>query len=104
MDRWYGKVGYATSVPTSPGVYDDEIVEHEHYGEVLRNTRRFQSTEHLNDDLTISIELSIVADPYAHKNFHYMKYAEFMGVKWKVINAEPRHPRIVLTLGGEYNG
>lgn len=104
MGKWYGKIGYVKSVETSPGVYDDEVVEHEHYGDVQQINRRFQSTEHLNDDLTISIELSIVASPYAQKNYHYIKYAEFMGVKWKVINAEPRHPRLVLTLGGEYNG
>lgn len=104
MGRWYGKVGYVKSVEISPGVYDDEIVEHEHYGDVQQINRRFQSTEHLNDDLTISMELSIVASPYAKKNFHYIKYAEFMGVKWKVINTELRHPRLVLTLGGEYNG
>jgi len=104
MGKWYGKIGYVKSVETSPGVYDDEVVEHEHYGDVQQINRRFQSTEHLNDDLTISIELSIVADPYASKNFHYMRYAEFMGIKWKVINAEPRYPRLVLTLGGEYNG
>ena len=48
--------------------------------------------------------LSIVADPYAKENFQYIRYVEWMGTRWKVTNAEVSYPRIILTLGGMYNG
>lgn len=104
MAKYYGKIGYAESVETSPGVYQNKIVERAYSGELIRNTRRLESSESLNDNINIANEISIVADPYAFKNFHAMKYVEFMGVKWKVSTVEEKYPRLILSMGGEYNG
>ena len=57
-----------------------------------------------NDNLNINRQISIVADQFAYDNIGFIRYAEFMGSKWKVTSAEPQQPRIVLTLGGVYNG
>ena len=103
MAKWYGNIGYADLVETSPGVWEEHITERSYYGDVIRNTRRLQSTEHLNDDVNVSNELSIIADPYAINNIHSMRYAEFTGAKWKVSNVEVQYPRLKLTLGGLYN-
>lgn len=104
MAKWYGVVGYAVSRETSPGVWTEEIDERQYFGEIIRNTRRLQSTENLNDDVNVSNEISIVADPFAINNFHSIRYVEFMGAKWKVSNVDVRYPRLSLTLGGLYNG
>ena len=104
MARYYGAIGYAESVKTSPGVYKDKITERVYSGELIRNTRRLQSSDKVNDDINISNQISIVADPYAYQNFHSIKYAEFMGTKWKVTDIEVQYPRLIMTLGGEYNG
>lgn len=104
MAKFYGVIGYAELVETAPGVWTEQITKRNYYGEVIRNTRRLQSTQNLNDDVNISNEISIVADPYAINNFHSMRYAEFMGAKWKINNVEVQHPRLLLTLGGVYNG
>lgn len=104
MAKFYGKIGYASTVETKPGVYEEQIVERSYYGDLIRNTRRLQSTDQVNDDINISNEISIVADPYATNNFHTMRYAVFMGTKWKVSNVEVSYPRLILTLGGVYNG
>ena len=104
MAKWYGVVGYAVSKETSPGVWTNEIDERHYFGEVVRNNRRLQSTENLNDDVNVSNEISIVADPFATNNFHTIRYVEFMGAKWKVSNVDVRPPRLSLTLGGLYNG
>lgn len=104
MGRWFGVVGYEETVSTAPGVYVEQITERKYYGDVIRNSRSLQSTDQLNDNVNISNVISILADPYAYQNFHSIRYAEFMGTKWKIINIEVQYPRLNLTLGGEYNG
>lgn len=104
MAKFYGAVGYAELVETRPGVHEEQITERTYYGEIGRNTRRLQSTDQLNDDINIANEISIVADPYAYDHFHKMRYVEFMGAKWKITNVEVQRPRLILTVGGVYNG
>lgn len=104
MAKWFGKIGYAETVETTPGVWKEKISVRDYYGDLTRNTRRLQSADKVNDDLNISNELSIVSDPYAINNFHSMRYAEFMGAKWKINTVEVSYPRLILTLGGVYNG
>ena len=104
MAKYYGKIGFAESVESAPGVHVEKIVERNYYGELVRNSRRLQSANQLNDNINISNEISIVADPYADKNFHMMRYIEFMGTKWKINNVEVQPPRLILTIGGVWNG
>lgn len=105
MAKWYGVVGYAEPVEVRPGVWKDQVTERTYSGDVLKNTNRwYGSSDSTNDNLSISNQLSILADPYAYQNFHSIKYAEFMGHNWKVTNVETRYPRLILTLGGAYNG
>lgn len=104
MAKWYGVVGYAETIETSPGIWTEQITERSYYGDIRRNTRKLQSTEHLNDDVTIANDISIVADPFAYQNFHAIRYVKFMGAKWKISNVEVQHPRLLLTTGGLYNG
>lgn len=104
MAKFYGKIGYAVTEETTPGVWVEQITERSYYGDIVRNTRRLQASENLNDNINISNEISIVADPYANQNFHLMRYVEFMGAKWKISNVEVKYPRLILTTGGLYNG
>lgn len=104
MAKFCGVIGFAEKVETSPGVWEEEITPRLYYGDLSRNTRRLQSTDQLNDDINIANEVSILADPYANENFHSMRYVEFMGAKWKVSNVEVQYPRLILTLGGVWNG
>lgn len=104
MAKFYGAVGYAVTEENTPGVWVENIIERMYYGELIRNTRKLQSTEYLNDDINISNEISILADPFAYANFHSMRYVDFMGAKWKIISVEVQYPRLILTVRGVYNG
>ena len=104
MAKFYGALGYAKTVETMPGVWTEQITERDYYGDVIKNSRRLQSSDKVNDDININNQISIVADPYAINNFHSMRYAEFMGAKWKISDVEVLYPRLRLTLGGLYNG
>lgn len=102
MAKWYGKVGYAEQVETAPGVWEEKITERQYYGDVVRNIRKLESSGEVNDNINVSMEISIVADPYAIQNFHTMRYIEFMGSLWKIYNVEVNYPRLILTIGGLY--
>ena len=103
MAKIYGTIGYSEDVETSPGVWKNKITERFYVCDVIRNTSRWSATSNsTNDDLNISNQFSILADPYAQLNFHMMKYIEYMGTKWKITNVEVQYPRLLLTVGGEY--
>lgn len=104
MAKFYGVIGYGDTVEVEPGIWEDQIVEHEYYGDLIKNTRKLESSGGINDDINITNNISIVADPYANKNFHNMRYVTFMGTKWKIKNIEVEYPRLILTLGDVYNG
>lgn len=104
MTKWFGKIGYSSTVQTAPSVWKPAIEERSYFGDVLRNSSRWSTTqESTNDDLNVDVQISIVADPFAYQNFHSMKWIEFMGAKWKITKVEPRHPRLILAVGGVWN-
>lgn len=103
MGKYYGAVGYGISTETSPGVWENVITEVNYMGEFYRDSRVLEKSENLNDNINIASQISIVADPYALKNYFFIKYVTFMGVKWKVKTVDLQFPRLLLTLGGEYN-
>ena len=104
MAKFYGIIGYGVTTETAPGVWTEVIKEYSYSGDVLRNTRRWQTGENLNDNLVINNSLSIVADSFAYENFMFIKYVKWMGASWKVTNVEVQRPRLLLTIGGVYNG
>lgn len=104
MARFYGRVGYGETVETSPGVYQDDIVEFMYYGDVVRNTRRLAEGENLNKDLSVENSISIVADAYANEHFFAIRYVEWAGTLWTVTQVEVERPRLLLRLGEVYNG
>lgn len=103
MAKYCGKIGFFKTIEVKPGVWEKQIIEKEYYGDILRNTSRLQSTENLNDNIVISNQISIVADPFANENFHSILYAEYMGAKWKISRVEVEYPRLKLSVGEVYN-
>lgn len=104
MAKFYGPIGFAELVETAPGVWKEQIVEHSYSGDLIRNRRRLQPSNQVNDDVNVSNEISIIADPYAVNNYFSMRYVEFMGAKWKISDVEVQYPRLILSIGGLYNG
>ena len=105
MARFYGNVGYVLTEEVERGVWtpSEEIVR-PYYGEMTRNTSKFQTSGGVNDNITTANEVSIVADPYAIEHFMYIRYIEVLGAKWKVDNVEVKYPRLILTVGGVWDG
>lgn len=104
MAKFYGTVGYTETVETTEGVWEPQDTERQYTGDVLRMTRRYEPGESTNDNLNVNNRLSIVADPYALQHFHAIKWVEWHGAKWKVTDVEVEYPRLILSIGGVYNG
>lgn len=104
MAKFYGKVGYAETIETSVGVWSEVMTERAYYGDVIRNVRRLENGMSINDNVVVNNIISIVADPYAYEHFFAIRYVRWMGTIWKVTNVEVQSPRLILTIGGVYNG
>ena len=101
--KYSGAIGFGGTYEIRPGVWTDNIQEMHFFGEVFKNTVRQEGSGQVNDNLNINNRISIVANPFALQNFHTIKYAIYMGTKWKVTNVEVEYPRLILTLGGVWN-
>ena len=103
MAKYYGAIGFGLTTEVRPGVWVDKITERMYPGDLVRSNFNWQNSGNVNDDLNITNQISIVADKFAESNVGYMKYAKFMGSKWKITGVSVEYPRMTLTLGGLYN-
>lgn len=108
MARFRGAVGYAEPVESAPGVWSDTITERTYTGDVIRASRRLADAELAlqtrNTDISLENSFAIVADAYALNNFTKMRYVNWNGENWIITNVEIRRPRLILTIGGLWNG
>ena len=104
MAKFFGEIGYGISMETAPGVWEDNIVERKYYGDVVKNSRGLHTGENLNSDLSVGNSINIVADAYANEHFFAIRYIKWAGTLWTVSDVEVLSPRLLLRLGGVYNG
>jgi hypothetical protein len=105
MARFSGAVGYSEGqVEQAPGVWVEQIIEKSYFGDVLRSARRSHEGESLNNDLTVNNSISILADDYANEHIHAIKFVVLAGTAWDVDEVTVERPRLLLRLGGVYNG
>ena len=103
MAKFIRPIGFAKTVETEPGVWEEVITERSYTGELVRSKSRFKTSNTVNSNVEIDTEISIVADQFAIENFQSMVYIEYMGTKWRIETADPKVPRIILTIGGVFN-
>ena len=106
MAKFYGAVGYVYNYgsESSPDVIIEKPIERFYKGDLVKNNRRLDASTELNDDVKVNNQISIIADPYAFSHIFDMRYVKWMGTAWKVTNVDVQRPRLILTLGGVYNG
>ncbi len=105
MARFYGAVGYIDTKETKPGVWEEVITERNYSGDVIRDSRTLQNGGQVNDNPIVSNQISVVADAYAYQNYYAIRYVVWNGIKWKASNIDvSQYPRMIMTLGGLYNG
>ena len=103
--KYYGNIGFSETIQTDLDVWETKTVDYLYAGDINRVSTGWQTADQqINDDLSVSMEISFVGDVHALENFHNIRYATYRVTKWRVTNVREEHPRITLTLGGEYNG
>lgn len=104
MAKWHGAIGYSIEKETEPGVWLSKITEQEYYGDLTRDFRKRTNSGSSNDNIELANTLSIIADPFVIENCSRMCYVSLFGTKWKISNVEVQYPRLIISLGGVYNG
>lgn len=103
--KYYDKIGFwEKDVETAPGVYQSKIVEKDYTGDIIENRQRWNDNQQINDNLTITNRISIIADMYFNEHMSSIKYVKYLGTKWKVNSLSINYPRVILELGEVYNG
>lgn len=103
-NKWSGVIGYSKASEVRPGVYDYDITERKHVGDLVRNTRRTEDADRIVDERRLNNSVSLVADAFLMQNFADMVYITMFGTKWRVTTVEVVPPRLILQIGGVYNG
>ena len=104
MPKFHGPVGYVETVETAPGVWQEVATESDLYGNVERASRTLSGADKVNDDISVENVISIMADAYAQEHFSAIRYVKWAGTSWKVTSVTVERPRLLLRLGGVYNG
>lgn len=104
MSKFYGPVGFITIIETAPGIYEEVATERFYYGDVVREARRLERGDKVNDGLNVNNSFSLMGDAHAFRSFMDIRYLVWEGVPWKVTDVEVRPPRLIFSIGGLYNG
>lgn len=103
MSKFYGTVGFVKTEETAPGVWEPVIEEHGYVGDLIRNINRYDSGDKVNSDVSLNNQISIILDPYALENSQYIKFVNFLGIKWRVTSIEIQYPRLLINIGEVYS-
>lgn len=103
MNKFYGIIGFVDLKETSPGVWTPIVTERNYFGEFSKQGRQLSDANRINDNITLTESLSIIADPYALNHYHTIRYIVRGSAKWKVSGVGINYPKLELTLGGLYN-
>lgn len=105
MAKFYGEVGYGIMQRVRPGVHLPKLVTRNYYGDTMRApSYKWEKGEGLNDNLGLDNQISILADAFAYEHCSDIRYVMWQGTKWKVSSIELQRPRLILRIGGVYNG
>lgn len=105
MTKYYGRIGFVKPEETIPGVWVDKVTERLYSGDIIKNVRRWDTkSDGINDNLNINNSISIIADDFMLENASCIKYVELLGSLWDISSIDIQRPRLILTVGGVYNG
>lgn len=104
MAKFSGLVGYVTQEEKVPGVWVPVENPRKMKGDVIRQSASSQNGNKVNSDISLNHRVSLIGDAYAFGNYYNIKWIELHGRKWEVSSVEIERPRIIVNLGGLWNG
>lgn len=104
MAKYYGKIGFIKTEETDPGVYVEKTIERPYKGDVVRNYRRWESSQDsINGNININNSISIISDDFVVNNMPFIRYVEWMGSYWNINSIDVQSPRLILEIGKLYH-
>lgn len=107
MALFYGPIGFVETIeePADSGIWVEVPIEKNYRGEIQRNSKRWDpNSDSVNPNLNISNTISIVADPYISNKLNCVRYIKWLGGYWEITSVDVEPPRLILSVGGVYNG
>jgi hypothetical protein len=107
MGMFYGPIGFVETVedPVGSGIWIEKPIERNYRGEVSRFSKRWDNgSQQVNPDITITNTISIIADPFVSNKLYALRYIKWLGGYWNVSSVDVQLPRLILSIGGVYNG
>lgn len=107
MPKFCGVIGFSnyTEVDPDSGIWvNKDPLQRTYRGDILRSLIQNQNGDKINGDISLCNDISIIADPYALENSSSMIYVIYKSIKWKINSVEINFPRMILRIGGVYNG
>lgn len=102
--KYSGKIGFASKVETSPGVWEDEITERDYIGDVLQRTERLDTGSTIIPSYRTTTSYSVLSDGVLKERYSDVRYISDQGTRWKVDSIIRKFPRIEMFVSEEYNG
>lgn len=109
MAKFSGVIGYQEEVEIAPGIWDTQYLEKPARGDILQKNHRWNAMNYstVSSD-SISDRITIGADDFVmrlcrQKRIRYVKF-EGDDTRYSVMDAAVDRPRIVLSIGGVFNG
>lgn len=104
MTKYAGLVGYVVQEQTAPSVWTPVETPKRMKGDIIRQSASTQNDDKVNSDITLNHRVSLIGDAYAFSSYFNIRWIEIDGHKWEVTNVEVQRPRIIVSLGGPWNG
>lgn len=104
MAKYSGQVGYGIQKETAPGVWSTVEEARLMKGDFYMESSRHQNGDKVNEDIALNHRISLMADDWVMKHYPFMRWIEIDGIKWKITSVELKRPRIIVNVGGLYNG
>lgn len=106
MAKFCGVIGYLTGFDEpEPGIQEPHFEEKKSFGDIIRKSRNLIPEENtINPDVKLNHQISVLMDAYVGKHFTEIRYVRWQGVAWTVTSLEVKEHRLILEVGGKYNG
>lgn len=101
--RFVGEVGFADTVETSPGIFEEQITPRRYRGTVTTDAHRLTVDDTVNGQIKTGAIISVLADKELLTRAFDVRWVMYLGVKWKPSYVDIRHPRVVFTLGDRFS-
>lgn len=104
MAKYAGNMGFVVETEVSPGVWSATEIIRKVRGDIIGAGHSYDGGNRINDNITLQHRISVVGDSYLLDHFHELRWVEVRGIKWEVSGVSFSRPRLVITLGGIFNG